>query len=45
MFSAHPGAQKNMQDFGADDFISKPFESNKLLERIEAQLSNQKQMR
>jgi DNA-binding response OmpR family regulator len=45
MFSAHPGAQKNMKDFGADDFISKPFESNKLLERIEAQLSNQKQMR
>ena len=38
MFSAHPGAQKNMQDFGADDFLPKPFESNKLLERIEAQL-------
>ena len=44
MFSAHPGAQKNMEEFGADDFISKPFESNKLLERIEVQLSNQKQM-
>jgi DNA-binding response OmpR family regulator len=43
MFSAHPGAQKNMEDFGADDFIPKPFESNKILERIEAQLSNQKQ--
>ena len=44
MFSANPGAQKNMEEFGADDFISKPFESNKLLERIEVQLSNQKQM-
>jgi DNA-binding response OmpR family regulator len=44
MFSAHPGAQKNMQDFGADDFISKPFDSNKLLERIEAQLPKQKQI-
>ena len=43
MFSAHPGAQKNMQDFGADDFLPKPFESTKLLERIEAQLANQKQ--
>jgi len=43
MFSAHPGAQKNMADFGADDFIPKPFESNKILERIEAQLSKQKE--
>lgn len=38
MFSAHPGAQKNMEDFGADDFLPKPFQSEKLLERIEAQL-------
>lgn len=43
MFSAHPGAQKNMQEFGADDFIPKPFESSKILERIEAQLSRQKE--
>lgn len=43
MFSAHPGAQKNMEDFGADDFIPKPFESSKILERIEAQLAKQKQ--
>lgn len=41
MFSAHPGAQKNMEEFGADDFIPKPFESSKILERIEAQLSRQ----
>jgi DNA-binding response OmpR family regulator len=33
-----------MEEFGADDFISKPFESNKLLERIEAQLPEQKQI-
>ena len=43
MFSAHPGAQKNMEDFGADDFLPKPFESYKLLERIEGHLSRQKQ--
>ncbi len=43
MFSAHPGAQKNMGSFGADDFLSKPFESNKILERIEIQLSRQSQ--
>lgn len=43
MFSAHPGAQKNMEDFGADDFLPKPFESNKLIERIEAQLSKRTQ--
>ncbi len=43
MFSAHPSAQKNMEDFGADDFIPKPFESSKILERIEALLSKQKQ--
>lgn len=43
MFSAHPGAQKNMKDFGADDFMPKPFQSEKLLERIEALLAGQKQ--
>ena len=43
MFSAHPGAQKNMEDFGADDFLPKPFESNKLLERIETLLEKKKE--
>ena len=43
MFSAHPGAQKNMENFGADDFLPKPFESNKLLERIQAQLEKKKE--
>src|SRR5215203_2710938 len=44
MFSAHPSAQKNMEDFGADDFLPKPFESSKILERIEIQLARQKQV-
>jgi len=43
MFSAHPSAQKNMEDFGADDFLPKPFESNKLIERVEAQLEKKKE--
>ena len=43
MFSAHPSAQKNMEDFGADDFLPKPFQSEKILERIEAQLMKQRQ--
>ena len=43
MFSAHPGAQKNMEVFGADDFLPKPFESTKILERIEAQLTKRTQ--
>lgn len=38
MFSGHPGAQKNMLDYGADDFVSKPFQGNLLLERIEMML-------
>ena len=42
MFSGHPGAQKNVWEFGADDFMPKPFQSAKLLERIEAHLSNKK---
>jgi DNA-binding response OmpR family regulator len=44
MFSAHPSAQKNMEDFGADDFIPKPFASSKILERIEAQLRKKEQL-
>ena len=44
MFSAHPSAQKNMEDFGADDFLPKPFQSEKILERIEAQLLKHRQV-
>ncbi|HYO22776.1 MAG TPA: response regulator [Flavisolibacter sp.] len=43
MFSAHHGAQKNMKDFGADDFLPKPFEGTKLLERVQAQLAKSSQ--
>jgi DNA-binding response OmpR family regulator len=42
MFSGHPSAQKNYAEFGADDFLPKPFQSARLLERIEAHLANKK---
>ena len=31
MFSAHPGAAATIADYGADDFIAKPFDVSKLL--------------
>ena len=36
MFSAHPNARKICLDAGADDFISKPFEMNDMLSKIQS---------
>ena len=38
MFSAHPGAAATIKDYGADDFISKPFDVDYLLSRVNLQL-------
>jgi len=35
MFSAHPGAADNIESYGADDFISKPLNTEVLLEKLE----------
>ena len=35
MISAHPGAAENISSYGADDFISKPVNSENLLEKID----------
>ncbi|MGZ3847194.1 MAG: response regulator [Flavisolibacter sp.] len=34
MVSAHPGAAENIESYGADDFISKPINSENLVEKI-----------
>ena len=39
MFSAHPGAAATIADYGADDFISKPFDVADLLKKVNSQLS------
>ena len=41
MFSAHPGAAATIKDYGADDFISKPFDVNNLMRKVNYQLSLQ----
>ncbi len=38
MFSAHPGAAATISDYGADDFIAKPFDVENLLKKVYAQL-------
>ncbi len=39
MFSAHPSAAATIKDYGANDFIAKPFDVNDLLTKINNQLS------
>ena len=39
MFSAHPGAADKIDSYGADDFISKPFNVDKLLQKLQKQLN------
>jgi FixJ family two-component response regulator len=34
MVSAHPGAAENIHSYGADDFISKPINSENLMDKI-----------
>ena len=38
MFSAHPGAAATIADYGADDFIAKPFNVTNLIDKINHQL-------
>ena len=38
MFSAHPGAAATIADYGANDFIAKPFDVNSLMKKINEQL-------
>lgn len=35
MLSGHPAAQKGMQEYGADDFLAKPFREKDVLQKIE----------
>ena len=35
MFSAHPGAAEKIDTYGADDFLTKPLNADKLLEKLE----------
>jgi DNA-binding response OmpR family regulator len=38
MFSAHPGAAATIAEYGANDFIAKPFDVTNLLAKVNAQL-------
>jgi DNA-binding response OmpR family regulator len=39
MFSAHPSAAATIREYGADDFIAKPFDVNDLLAKVNSQLA------
>lgn len=41
MFSAHPAAAATIADYGANDFIAKPFDISNLLKKVNEQLGNQ----
>lgn len=41
MLSAHPGAAATIRDYGADGFISKPFDVENLMAKINEQLKLQ----
>ena len=43
MFSAHPGAAATIGDYGADDFIAKPFDVNNLMQKVNNHLKPQEQ--
>lgn len=38
MFSAHPGAAATIAEYGANDFIAKPFDVKNLMQKVNAQL-------
>lgn len=44
IFSGHPGAQKNYAEYGANDFMPKPFQEKALLEKVQQHLAAQKQL-
>jgi FixJ family two-component response regulator len=41
VFSGHPSAQKNIKDYGADDFLAKPFHESDLLGKVKNYLPAQ----
>jgi DNA-binding response OmpR family regulator len=44
MMSAHPSAEKDSAEIGADDFIAKPFETEDLLRLLEKHLSKKQKL-
>lgn len=43
MLSGHPAAQKGTRDYGADDFLAKPFREKEVLQKVERFLHPQSQ--
>ena len=41
VFSGHPSAQKNIKEYGADDFLAKPFHESDLLGKVKTYLPAQ----